>query len=222
MATIAWLALAVSPSLTSAESEIPKFFGLWDFHAISGPDDPEAYSWEVTLGPKQDLRQIDDQYAEVVQVDRGWLAYGIVAEPAHAADGASVPTTLAVTEPNVITLTVHHRAGNPAKGGAPFLYPVIAGPGWEGGLSTSLAVMPPPEPPLTSEEVDQPSQCVVPRLKGRSLKASKRLLREAKCLVGDVRKRGEATVKSGEVVRQAPKPGTGAALWTPVDLTLGA
>ncbi len=179
------------------------------------------------LDEGQELRQIDDQHAAVYLVDTEpeLLAWTITATAAHDAIGSSVPTTLAVTGANVITLTVHHRAGNPAAGGATFIYPVTAGSGWEGGFQTYFAMMPPPEPlpqqASTSDEVVQPSQCVVPRLKGKSLKASKWLLRQAKCLAGDVRKRGEANLRSGKVVRQFPRPGTSSALWTPVKLTLG-
>ena len=50
------------------------------------------------------------------------LAFTINAGLAHDAEGSNVPTSLGVSEGNILTLTVHHRAGNPAASGAPFVY----------------------------------------------------------------------------------------------------
>lgn len=49
--------------------------------------------------------------------------------------------------------------------------------------------------------------CKVPRLNGKRLKAAKKKIRKADCAVGRVKKRGDATAKTGEVVKQNPKPG---------------
>jgi hypothetical protein len=49
--------------------------------------------------------------------------------------------------------------------------------------------------------------CKVPKLKGKRLKASKRRARKAECRIGKVKKLGDATAKTGKVVRQSPKPG---------------
>lgn len=232
------LVLAFCPSLVSAESgEIPPFTGSMGFKNIAGPEGPEEFSWRVHLNEGQDLRQVDDQHAAVYFTEQGWFAGTITAVAAHDAHGTSVPTTLAVVGIDVITLTVHHRAGNPAVGGSPFVYPVIAGEGWEGGFQTHIVTGPPDEQELKEEQERiarekqealektwpkaGPRQCVVPRLKGKSLRAAKRLLREAKCLNGGVRKLGDATARSGKVVRQVPRPGTSSELWTPVRLTLG-
>ncbi len=190
------------------------------------------------LGEDQSLEAIDSQYAEVKYED-GRTAFLIQAEEAHAADGAAVPTSLSVSEGNVITLIVHHRAGNPAAGGAPFVYPVVAGPGWKGGFQTEIVSGPPDEQELKEEQKriarekqealerewekeKAPSGCLVPRLKGKSLVASKRLLKGAECLIGSVRKLKSATGKTGKVVKQSPKPGTLLEPWTTVKVTLGA
>lgn len=54
--------------------------------------------------------------------------------------------------------------------------------------------------------------CKVPNLSGRKLRASKKRSRGAHCKVGKVIKRGDATAKTGRVVKQVPKAGlTGAA-----------
>jgi hypothetical protein len=102
---------------------------MW-FPDIHGPGDAEEYSWEVTLGEGQSLKSVDSQEAEVVDED-GTVAIHIQAESAHDADGTAVPTSLSVPAGNVLTLTVHHRAGNPTAGGAPFAYPVTAGPAFQ-------------------------------------------------------------------------------------------
>lgn len=142
------------------------------------------------------------------------MAFAIEATLAHDAEGSNVPTTLAVSGVDVITLTVHHRTGNPLTGGTPFVYPIIAGAGWEGGLQTHIVQMPPGEfPPQKA--------CVVPRLKGKKLKAAKNLLRAANCAIGSLRKLNEATTKTGRVVRQSPAPGTQLADGAVVQVTLG-
>jgi uncharacterized delta-60 repeat protein len=49
--------------------------------------------------------------------------------------------------------------------------------------------------------------CVVPKLKGKNLRAAKRAIRKAHCLVGKVTRAFSANVKQGRVISQKPKPG---------------
>ncbi|HYH54338.1 MAG TPA: IPT/TIG domain-containing protein [Solirubrobacterales bacterium] len=49
--------------------------------------------------------------------------------------------------------------------------------------------------------------CAVPRLRGKRLKASKKISNRADCKIGKVTKRNGATAKTGEVTKQNPKPG---------------
>jgi hypothetical protein len=150
------------------------------FPSIEGPSDPEEFSWEVTLDGDQELQQVDDQHAKVVYAGSGVTAFGITAQRAHDAVGSEVPTSLAVSDGNVLTLTVHHRAGNPATGGTPFVYPIVAGAGWEGGFETATIFIPPPELPAEkSESPSMPVGCIVPALVGKSLKGDRRRLRKA-------------------------------------------
>jgi hypothetical protein len=113
-------------SAASAET-LPTFDGLMSFPQIKGPTDPQDFSWQVILSKDQALEQLDDQSALVYYERDHQPALTITAEPAHDAVGTSVPTTLAVSGSDVITLTVHHRDGNPLAGGAPFAYPILAG-----------------------------------------------------------------------------------------------
>jgi hypothetical protein len=207
------------------------------FPTIHGSSDPEEYSWEVSLGQGQSLKSIDSEYAEVVYED-GTVAIFIQAAPAHDADGTTVPTSLSVPEGNVITLTVHHRAGNPAAGGAPFVYPVSSGPGFEIGNSTVTVVLGPKDETELREERERiateereaaqragereaPGTCRVPWLRGSSLRESKRWLLRADCKIGTVSKRRHITAKFGEVVKQSPRQGTVLAPGGTVDLVLG-
>jgi len=50
--------------------------------------------------------------------------------------------------------------------------------------------------------------CVVPRLKGKTLKRARRLLRRNECRLGRVRKRPDTSTKSSQVRRQSPHSGT--------------
>jgi hypothetical protein len=70
-------------------------------------------------------------------------AFSIKAAPARDAIGSSVPTSLSVSGSDEVTLTVHHHSPSPAGGS--FIYPVVAGVGWEGGFQTYISELPPPE-----------------------------------------------------------------------------
>jgi hypothetical protein len=63
--------------------------------------------------------------------------------------------------------------------------------------------------------------CVVPKLKGKKLKAAKKKLRKASCKLGKVRHHKGVTSKTGKVVKQAPKPGKQLAPGSKVNVTLG-
>jgi hypothetical protein len=208
--------LALPAAAVAAEPCSPAFGGLMSFHDIRGTDDPEDYCWEVKLGEGEELRQVDDTHAGVFWED-GTQAMTITAEMAHDAEGVSVPTTLVVIGPNLITLTVHHRAGNSAAGGAPFLYPVVAGAGWEGGFHTYTVAMPPPEVGPPTPQVPAPT-CVVPDLHGRSRRSARSALRRAGCALGPVR--GELH-RGAKVVRQYRPAGKALPAGTPVGVKLG-
>lgn len=197
-------ALMVAAAPVLAEPSLPPYDGMV-FPSIEGPSDPEEFSWEVTLDGDQELQQVDDQHAKVVYAGSGHTAFGITAQRAHDAVGSEVPTSLAVSDGNVLTLIVHHRAGNPATGGTPFVYPVTAGAGWEGGFETAHVLMPPPELPAEkSESTSMPVGCVVPALVGKSLKGDRRRLRKAGCELGLVW--GKRS-KAARVVKQNRQPG---------------
>jgi hypothetical protein len=211
---------AIAPAAAAAE---PLFDGDMGFQAIQGPEGPEESSWEVHLSEGQDLREVDDRHAAVYYTDADRRAFGIEAELAHDASGTDVPTTLSVTQPNVITLTVHHRDGNPVAGGAPFDYPVTAGTGWEGGFQSVEIEGPPDEYQLAhppSREIPEipeapPSRCIVPDLTGRTLRASRKMLRRAHCTLGQVR--GERS-RGARVLTQYRQVGKVLPVWTAVDV----
>jgi hypothetical protein len=50
-------------------------------------------------------------------------------------------------------------------------------------------------------------QCVVPKLKGKTLKSAKRSLKSRHCRLGKVKKAFSSKVKKGRVISQKPKPG---------------
>ncbi len=201
LAALGALLIVLTMTASASAGPYPPFDGAMTFQSIKDPTGPEDYSWEVQLGEGEALRAIDERRVEVYWTEDETRAMLIEAQLAHDAEGTSVPTTLAVSEGNVITLSVHHRAGNPAAGGASFVYPVVAGAGWEGGFQTSIVQMPPPEvaptPPV-------PPSCRVPALTGRTLKAARKKLRKANCTLGAVR--GERG-KGARVVKQYRKPG---------------
>lgn len=63
--------------------------------------------------------------------------------------------------------------------------------------------------------------CVVPKLKGKKLKASKKSLFRNDCKVGKVTRRKAKPSKAGKVINQSRKPGKVLASGTKVNLTVG-
>jgi hypothetical protein len=63
--------------------------------------------------------------------------------------------------------------------------------------------------------------CTVPKLKGKSLKASKTMIKGAGCKFGKVTKKKGAKAATGKVVGQSRKPGTVLPAGTVVGVTLG-
>jgi hypothetical protein len=184
---------------------LPPYGGDMTFPSIKAPSDPEEYSWEVILGSRLSLEQVDSQSIRVLHPD-GTVASVIEAEQAHDAMGSTVPTSLAVSDGNVITLTVHHRAGNPAAGGVPFVYPVVGGAGFELGFEHVETWSPPEESSVKEQTTAAPQGCLVPSLRNKTLKQARHALGEADCKLGDVRRR-EGADKSvrGKIVGQSPK-----------------
>jgi hypothetical protein len=172
------------PSVAAAQA-CPAFDGVMSFPEIHSSEDPEDYCWEMTLNEGQELRQVSDQQIAVVS-KTGAEAWTINAPPAHDAEGVSVPTTVTVTGETEFTLTVHHRAGNPAAGGAPFYYPIVHGVGYEGGFTTVVGTLAPTEQAPPVDEGPAPT-CEVPVLQGRTLRAARRALLLAGCQLGPVR-----------------------------------
>ncbi len=200
-------ALAFGTAAAGAEDEPvakpPTFNGSMVFPAIHGPDGPETFYWTVGMTEEQELVQIDERHAEVVYEGSGHRAFSIEAEQAHDATGTEVPTSFAVLEPDIVALTVHHRAGNPAKGGASFHYPVISGRPYETGFSTVRVEGPPPlaAPPASQS----PPPCVVPKLAFRTLAGARERLATAGCRLGKVRGKRSP---SARVVKQFRAAGT--------------
>lgn len=184
------LVALISP--LAAEAAPVPIDGPSGFPTIQGPEGPEEYEWQVNLGEEQELRAIDERNAGVFY-SGGPKAFSIEAADAHDAEGVTVPTTISIIQPNIVILTVHHLAGNPAAGGAPFHYPVVAGPGWEGGFQTIHVSMPP------TEQAPPAPQCTVPDLGDRTLRAARKMLNRAHCALGPIR--GERS-RGARVVRQ--------------------
>jgi PASTA domain-containing protein len=224
-ALVASLALAVAPAgAESVEgSPLPEFDGVMQFQKIEGPSGPEEFSWLVRLGPEQTLIQVSETRAVVEYTGTGHIAFDVVATEAADADGSTVPTTLRI-EGDVVTLIVHHREGNPAAGGAPFVYPIVAGSGWAGGFHSYEVQMPPPEAHPEAAPAPSPPApiCTVPSLRNLSLRAAKTRLRAGDCSIGQVRLAAGATGGKGKVVKQFRAAGTRLAAGAPVAVKLGS
>jgi hypothetical protein len=221
-AIVACLAIAAAP----AAAEIPEISGpSWPM--ITGPESPEEYAEHVELGKWQELIQASPTEAQVwyVGLPTDFMAFPIQSDGAHDADGAEVPVTLAVTGPETILWTVHHREGNPAAGFAPFAYPIIGGKGWEGGWHSFGFEMNEPRQPATEPPpapVPPTPTCTVPSLRGLALHAAKARLRAADCGIGKVRLARGATEGKGKVARQYEPAGAQLAAGAAVAVRLAA
>jgi hypothetical protein len=194
------------------------------FPDIASPAAAEEYGYRLEdLAPTDTVSQVSADEI-VVFNEEGTPLFGIHRGLAHAADGATVPTTLRLEEEDLVVLTVHHREGNPAAGGAPFAYPITGGPGWEGGFRTISGEMNEPKPPAPTPEPapPAPTPCTVPSLHGLSLKSAKARLRAAHCVVGQVRLAAGATAGKGKVVKQFHPAGTQLGAGAAVAVKLGA
>jgi len=239
MVSAALIAGAIGAAPAGAEpgggTSMPIYEGGMTFPEIESLTDPEDYSWQVHLGPGQTLRSVDEDEAEV-DYESGVTAFLVTAEKAHAADGTNVPTTLEVSEGDVITLVVHHREGS-------YAYPVQAGEGWSGGRREPTIIKGPPDEKEIAEALQRefeearrrveeanppagisptpPVPCRVPTLHGLSLAAAKARLRAGHCSIGQVHLGSGATAGKGKVVKQFHGAGTELVAGAPVAVKLG-
>jgi hypothetical protein len=96
------------------------------------------------MEPDQELVQADSQHAFIYWEGGEHVAVAISAQLAHDALGRTVPTSLKISSSDTVTLVVDHHAAS--SSGDSFVYPIVAGAGWEGGYQGYVAEMPPPEP----------------------------------------------------------------------------
>jgi hypothetical protein len=136
-------------------------------------------------------------------VDVSKVVFGTTAAPFLVVSESTIlATSPSAVSPGTVPVTVVTPAGSVISNqlftysGVPALAPVVA----------------PPRPAL---------RCRVPDLEGARLKAAKRKIRGRACKVGNVGKRKGVTARSGEVVKQNPKPGATKPAGTKVNVTLG-
>jgi streptogramin lyase len=103
----------------------PLYEGVLTFANIRDKSSPEAFTWKVQLAEGMYLHAAGAQGIEA-RYANGHPAFTIVAEPASDAVGTTVPTDLTVDSTDELTLHVHHRSSS-------YVYPVVAGAGWQGG-----------------------------------------------------------------------------------------
>jgi hypothetical protein len=131
---------------------------------------------------------------------------GTELEGASAVSFGGVAATFTVDSETQITATAPSGAGSVAIS--------VTTPA---GTATALQPFTYATPPLTPPPT---RTCTVPRLRGKTLKSAKKQIRAADCRVGKLTKKEGATAKYGEVVKQAPRPGTTVAADTKVQVTL--
>jgi PASTA domain len=195
---------------------------------IVGPEAPEEYPFRFDLQPGQTMLQFSEDDAQIVTEGSSSVTT-ISAAGGHDAAGAIVPATLRVSEGDLVTVVVPHRAGNPAAGGAPFDYPITE-------VASFIAISFPLVEPRTSKQTEQDATeanpptnpvgppaptCKVPSLRGLSLRAARTRLRADHCAIGQVRLGAGATRGKGKVVKQFHPAGAQLAAGAPIAVKLG-
>jgi hypothetical protein len=224
-ALVASLAIAVAPAAAESGDSAPirnLSDGGVSFPDITGPTAPEEYPISFELSSEMRARQVSDQLIVFEYIEGGYQGGSIEAEPAHDAEGSTVPTTVKLSEGNIITMIVHYRAGNPAAGGAPFVFPITDGVGWSGGFFTGVVEISSPLPPAVEQSATALATCKVPSLRGLGLRSAKSSLRASHCAIGQVRLAKGATAGKGKVVKQFRVAGTELAAGAPVAVKLGS
>ncbi len=128
----------------------------------------------------------------------------VLATSPPSASAASVPITVTTLAGSSTSAQTFSYVASPPS-------PTSTNGGSSGPTST----------PTSSLEKAAPVKCKVPNLAGKKLKAAKSKLTAAHCAIGKVTKQKGATLGSGKVVKQAPKPGASLAAGTKVKVTLG-
>jgi DNA-binding beta-propeller fold protein YncE len=121
----------------------PLYEGILTFKTIRDASAPKAYEWDVALSPGQTIKLLDPAHA-VVYYESGDPAFTITAEPAHDAVGTPVATSLSISGATV-ALNVGHQEKS-------YVYPVMAGAGWQGGYTSVLIEGPQDEQEVKEEE----------------------------------------------------------------------
>ena len=85
--------------------------------------------------------------------------------------------------------------------------------------ATDTATTSPTPATTTTTTAAPPARCVVPKLKGKTLRQAKQLLRAARCALGRVTRRA-ARRRPGRVIAQSPRPGARRPAGTKVALVL--
>ena len=207
------LAVAVAPAAAEEGNSAPLrpvSQGGLNIPVITGPTAPEEYpvQYENLLSGVR-FRQVTDRLIAVEYFGRETTGK-IEAVPAYAADGTAVATSVRLSENEkgyVVTMIVHHRAGNPAAGGAPYVYPIQGSAQTGGSFAAAVEVKPTPAAAEPTAPAPSPP-CKVPALRGLSLKAAKARLRAAHFTLGTVRLEAPTTARNGKVVKQFRAAGT--------------
>ena len=133
--------------------------------------------------------------------------------------GATPATAYTVDSEGQITATAPPHEAGPA----PISVTTIAGTGTSSQAFTydGPPTAAPGPAPIAGPSAPPAATCLVPNLKGRKLKASKRSSLAADCKIGKVTKKKGVTAKTGKVKAQAPKPGKVLAAGSKVNVTLG-
>ncbi len=153
----------------------------------------------VTIGSDQAVTARFEADKTLAVAKAGGGTGTVTSSPAGISCGASC--THAYTYGTSVTLTATAAAGSSFAG-------------WSGGACTGTSTCTVKLDADTSvtatfaPAVQPKPQCIVPKVKGKTLQAAKKAIKQAHCSVGTVTRAFSATVKKGRVSAQKPRPGS--------------
>ncbi len=175
-------------------------------HAL-GPSFPEVWAFNAEVQPAPTVTTLGIASGPITGGTVVPIAGTDFANVSGVAFGSTPATSFSVTSEGALTAVAPAGA---TAGAVSVTVTTIAGKATAPQTFTYEA----PPAPLVVQ------QCVVPNLKGKTLKAAKIALERAKCKLGTVKKLGGATAKSGKVTKQSAKAGAKVVSGTKVAVTL--
>jgi uncharacterized delta-60 repeat protein len=201
-----WAPFAAGPVMLTATASPGSAFTGW-----SG-DCSGSGSCTLSMNADQTATATFESHKTLTLTKAGDGTGTVTSSPSGISCGSSCASSF--THGTTVTLTASAAAGSSFAGWSG------AGCSGTGTCTVTLDADKPVTATFEQVKTPPPPLCIVPKVKGKTLKAAKRAIKRAHCSVGKVTRAFSAKVKRGRVISQKPKPGRKLAAGSKVRLTL--